>query len=285
MSVLSSINVATTFNSLEGMYELKMARMQLRRYTFDNLKSNYIYQGLKRDIDNLTAKVDACCVYLAENGCIEVDRVVGIKSSISRLAPFLSDAHKGIRWCQEVALGAMSPDAIKMHTKIVNYITAIEYYHKDLMVRTLIPEYTDVAIPYANAVEVYIGHLYVMRNALLMGAEPDADMAANVGMYIRNTTRVMQALPTHISLPATVALMRRIVSVYNAKSRAINAKSQKYTCCTAHHELQEAHRAELKTALYTTVDKQQPFTISEAKHHIERYMVNRSKIHTYCTKY
>ncbi|QJX71245.1 hypothetical protein F-liban_183 [Faustovirus] len=282
------------FNKPEGMYQLRLMKMRLIRCRYNNISSSRNYQTLKVDIERLTSEVDSYIDDLTEGTGTSVDMMAGIHHSVNHLSQRIHVTDYRVTEAMQDAIRALKSDinAInELYAKIINYITTIECYYRDLMDRTLIPEYTNAVIHHTYTLESFIINLYVMRNMILnqrlnQRLNPTSNvtsMLTDVQYYIRRTNQIVRCLPTDITLKSSIDIIKRIIEVYNSNAAAISAKPTIKSCCSNQHYVQDQHREKLKTALRGLVAGI-PFTLDEATHHIRMYLFGRIEYH-HCKNY
>lgn len=275
------------FNKPEGMYHLRMMKMRLIKCQYNNIDSSQNYQTLKVDIERLTAEVDSYIDDLTRGTGTSVDMIAGIDHSVNHLSQRIHVTDYYLTIATQDAIRALKGDIAKLYAKIVNYITTIEYYYRDLMDRTLIPEYADAVIHHTYTLESFIINLYVMRNMMLdQRLNPTSNVTGiltDVQYYIRRTNQIVRCLPTDITLKSSIDIIKRIIEVYNSNAAAISAKPTIKSCCSNRHYVQDQHRGKLKTALRGLVAGI-PFTLDEATHHIRVYLSGRIEYH-HCKNY
>jgi hypothetical protein len=292
------------FDKPEGMYQLRMLKMRLHKCKYNNLESSSKYHTMLRDINEWVNKVNKCIYDLINGDQVAVNRVVAIYYNLTHLSRHVNATSHHTTNAMAEAVEGIAPESRELYAKIVNYITAIECYYYDLMVRTLIPGYNDKIEHYTYVLETYIDRLHMWRNILLMGGKLESGTVEEISGYIRDTTHIMGRLPSHATLKASFAIIKRIIEVYNGNTKAIFAKApsclsrnpleavsclsrnplEAVSCCRNQHENQEEHREELRQRLNSLVLRQLPFTVDEATRHIKLCLGLRISYH-HCTKY
>ncbi|QJX72972.1 hypothetical protein F-VV57_0210 [Faustovirus] len=276
-------NLCEYYNTVESMYFLRTMKATLLSCRYGNITSSMSYQLLNAKIDKWIGVVDAHIIDVVNGKHMPVKTITGIYIEVIGTANSVNFADIYVTEARRAAEALLRDDAITLYAKVNNYITTLEYYYRDLMDRTLIPEYADRVVHHTYTLESYIADLYAINRALLNGSYHYA-MNDTVRNYIRSAQAIVRGLPTDVTLAASIAIIRRAIEVYNSENQHLATMPTIASCCSTQRYRHDEHREQLKAAVAKLVTTQKPFTVDQATRHIRRFMSSRSGYH-HCTKY